>query len=215
MGQKVHPYGFRLQSFGSKFINYSEGVDYVNKLHKDLKVYFFINKKYKDAGIADVRIERPAKNADIKIYCAKPGVLIGRKGSDVEQLRAEIGKILQVNTKVTVIEAKKVDLIAKLVAEAVAAQLERRVPFRKAMRKAVQSTQRAGAQGIKICVSGRLGGAEIARSEGYHEGRVPLHTLRANIDYHLAEAHTTYGIIGVKVWIYKGEIVLTKNETKG
>jgi small subunit ribosomal protein S3 len=207
MGQKVHPYGFRLKDKGFKFINYAQGKDYVAKLHKDLRVYFYINETYKDAGIADVSIERPAKNADIKIYCAKPGVLIGKKGSDVEQLRAKLASMMQVNTKVTVIEAKRVDLIAKLVAESIAAQLERRVPFRKAMKKAMQSVQRAGAQGVKVSVSGRLGGAEIARSEGYHVGQVPLHTIRANIDYYLAQALTTYGIIGVKVWIYKGEVL--------
>ncbi len=207
MGQKVNPTGIRL-----KIVNDWDSVWYSGEDKKfsdyvvsDWKVRQFLNKALAEAGVASIKIERPAKNARITIYAARPGIVIGQKGREVETLRADVAKLMGVPVNIKIEEVRKPDLSAKLVAETVAKQLEQRVMFRKSMKRAVSAAMRAGAKGIKICVSGRLGGAEIARSEGYREGRVPLHTFRANIDYALAEANTTYGIIGVKVWIFKEE----------
>lgn len=208
MGQKVNPIGIRLgitSDWASTW--YAEGT-YADNLYADLKVREYLDKKLADAGVAKIRIERPAKSAKVIIYCARPGIVIGQKGRGVDVLRNEVAKImgLAVNlVNLTIEEVKKPEFDARLVAQTVATQLEQRVMFRRAMKRAVSSALRAGALGVKICVSGRLGGAEIARTEWYREGRVPLHTFRADIDYGVAEAHTTYGVIGVKVWIFKGE----------
>lgn len=207
MGQKVNPTGIRLgitEDWRSMW--YAEA-DYQDNLLADLNVRTFLMKKLADAAVGMIRIERPAKNAKIIIHTARPGVLIGQKGKGAEALRDEVSKIMGVPVHINVEEIRKPELNSKLVAEGVARQLEQRIMFRRAMKRAVSNAMRAGALGIKICVSGRLGGAEIARSEWYREGRVPLHTFRADIDYALAEAMTTYGIIGVKVWIFKGEKV--------
>ncbi|CAN5358417.1 30S ribosomal protein S3 [soil metagenome] len=208
MGQKVHPTGIRLgiiKDWASKW--YVDSKLFPKILLEDIKVRQFLHKELAQAAISRVLIERPARNAHITIYAARPGVVIGKKGEDVERLRQIIGVMTGVPVHITIEEVRKPDLDARLVAESIAQQLERRVMFRRAMKRAVTNAMRLGAQGIKICVSGRLGGSEIARSEWYREGRVPLHTFRADIDYALAEAKTTYGIIGVKVWIFKGEIV--------
>lgn len=215
MGQKVNPVGIRLgitQKWNSTW--YADKKSYANYLISDLKVRSYLQNKFGAAGISSVQIERLAKNARVVINVSKPGIILGKKGSDVEILRSEIGGMLSMPTHVSIVEVKKPDLDAKLVAKGIAEQLERRIMFRKAMKRAVQSALKAGALGVKISVSGRLGGAEIARTEWYREGRVPLHTLRANIDYSLAEAKTTYGIIGVKVWIFKGEIFDKKDVKK-
>ena len=175
----------------------------------DYRVRDFIKKKLKDASVSRISIERPAKKANITIHTARPGIVIGKKGEDIEKLRAEVAQMIGMkiqDVRINIAEVRKPELDAQLVAEGIAQQLERRVMFRRAMKRAVTNTMRVGAEGIKVKVGGRLNGAEIARSEWYHEGRVPLHTLRADIDYGLAEAHTTYGVIGVKVWIFKGEV---------
>lgn len=208
MGQKVHPNGIRLGIVKKHTsIWYAEGKDYANNLLVDLQVRDFIKKRLANASISRVDIERPAKTAKITIYTARPGIVIGKKGEDVEALRGALTEKMGIPVQVNIEEIRKPDLDAQLVADSVAQQLERRVMFRRAMKRAVQNAMRQGAQGIKIQVGGRLGGAEIARSEWYREGRVPLHTLRADIDYAASEAGTTYGIIGVKVWIFKGEIL--------
>ena len=207
MGQKVNPIGIRLginKQWTSNW--YADKGKYAEYLLADMKVRDFIMQKFAGAGISRIQIERPAKNAGIHISAARPGVILGKKGGDVENLRKELGNMLGMPVHVSIEEVKKPDLDARLIAESIAQQLERRVMFRKAMKRAVQAAQKAGALGVKINVSGRLGGAEIARSEWNREGRVPLHTFRADIDYGLAEAKTTYGIIGVKVWVFKGEI---------
>ena len=210
MGQKVHPTGIRLgiaTDWRSKW--YAEGKDYANFLYKDLEVRNFLKKKLKEASVSRIQIERPAKSAFITIHTARPGVVIGKQGADIEKLRAETAAILGLhvnNVKLNIEEIRKPELDAQLVAESIAGQLERRVMFRRAMKRAVSNAMRLGALGVKVSVAGRLNGAEIARTEWYREGRVPLHTLRADIDYATAEALTTYGIIGVKVWIYKGEV---------
>lgn len=206
MGQKVHPTGIRLgitEDWSSTW--YAEKGNYSKYLHEDNKVREYIESTLGDAGISRVQIERPAKNARITIFTSRPGLIIGQKGKGVEGLRDKLTKIMDVPVHINIEEVRKPELDSKLVAETVAKQLEQRVMFRRAMKRAVTSAMRAGAEGIKICVGGRLGGAEIARSEWYREGRVPLHTFRAKIDYGVAEAHTTYGVIGVKVWIFKGE----------
>ncbi len=211
MGQKVDPNAIRLginKTAYSKW--FAKGADYAAFIQTDIKVRKFIQDGYKDAGISSIQIERPAQNAHVIITCARPGLIIGKKGTDSEILRRKLSIILNSPVHVSVEEEKKDQTNAKLVAENIASQLERRVMFRKAMKKTLQSTMRAGAKGIKIIVSGRLGGAEIARSEMVKEGRVPLHTFRSNVDYYIAEAHTTYGVIGVKVWIYKGEVYSKK-----
>lgn len=208
MGQKVHPTGLRLgiiKDWSSKW--YAGNKDYANYLNTDLKVREYIKKELRQASISEVRIERPARNARIIIHTARPGIVIGKKGEDIDRLRAKITKMMGIPVHISVEEIRKPELDAYLVAINVAQQLERRIMFRRAMKRAVGNAMRLGAQGIRINVSGRLGGAEIARTEWYREGRVPLHTLRANIDYGLAEAKTTYGVIGVKVWIFKGEIL--------
>lgn len=207
MGQKVNPNGIRLgitTDWTSKW--YANKKDYADYLNADIQVRQFLDKKLKGASVSRIQIERPARNARIAIHSARPGVIIGKKGGEVEALRNEISKIMKVPVHLTIQEVRKPELDARLVAENVAQQLERRVMFRRAIKRAIQGTMRQGAEGIKICLSGRLGGAEIARTEWSREGRVPLHTFRADIDYGTARALTTYGIIGVKVWIFKGEI---------
>ena len=210
MGQKVHPVGIRLgisADWNAKW--YASKKDFPNLLNADIKVREYLRKKLANANVSRIQIERPTGSANITIHTARPGVVIGKKGADIEILRKEVAKIigLHVNSvKVNIEEIRKPELDAKLVAESIAQQLERRVMFRRAMKRSIQNTMRMGAQGIKIKIGGRLNGAEIARSEMYHEGRVPLHTLRADIDYGTHEALTTYGILGIKVWIYKGEV---------
>ncbi len=215
MGQKVHPNGIRLGIIKKHTaIWYADGTDYADKLNIDLKVRAYIQDKLASASVSRVDIERPANTARITIHTARPGIVIGKKGEDVDKLRAEVSKQMGVPVHINIEEIRKPDLDAALVAQGVAQQLERRVMFRRAMKRAVQNAMRQGAEGIKIQVGGRLGGAEIARSEWYREGRVPLHTLRADIDYATAEASTTYGIIGVKVWIFKGEVIGDVVETE-
>ncbi|NOX70490.1 MAG: 30S ribosomal protein S3 [Gammaproteobacteria bacterium] len=210
MGQKVHPIGIRLgivKDWSSKW--YANSKAFPGFIHGDFLVRTYIKKKLKDASVSRIDIERPAKKANITIMTARPGIVIGKKGEDIEKLRAGVAKQLNMpigDVRINISEVRKPELDAQLVAEGIAQQLERRVMFRRAMKRAVTNTMRVGAEGIKVKVGGRLNGAEIARSEWYHEGRVPLHTLRADIDYGLAEANTTYGIIGVKVWIFKGEV---------
>ncbi len=208
MGQKVHPTGIRLGIVKRhSSVWYAGKKEYADKLNTDLKVRQFIEGKLAHASVSRIDIERPANTARVTIHTARPGIVIGKKGEDVEKLRAEISKEMGVPVHINIEEIRKPDLDAALVAQSVAQQLERRVMFRRAMKRAVQNAMRQGAQGVKVQVSGRLGGAEIARTEWYREGRVPLHTLRADIDYATAEGLTTYGIIGVKVWIFKGEII--------
>ena len=208
MGQKVHPIGIRLGVVKKHNANwYASPKQYAEFLLADLQVRDFLNARLKSASVSRILIERPSENARITISTARPGVLIGKKGEDVERLRREVAQIMKMPVQINIEEIRKPDLDAKLVAENIASQLERRVMFRRAMKRAVQNTMRAGAKGIKVEVSGRLGGAEIARTEWYREGRVPLHTLRADIDYSIVRAETTYGCIGVKVWIFKGEIL--------
>nr|AKQ04030.1 30S ribosomal protein S3, small subunit ribosomal protein S3 [uncultured gamma proteobacterium Rifle_16ft_4_minimus_39789]AKQ05770.1 30S ribosomal protein S3, small subunit ribosomal protein S3 [uncultured gamma proteobacterium Rifle_16ft_4_minimus_38164] len=207
MGQKVHPTGFRLgivKDWTSTW--YANTKDYANYLHTDIKVREYLRKKLATASVSRIQIERLASNARIIIHTARPGIVIGKKGEDIERLRMDISNMMGVPAQVSVEEIRKPELDAYLVAESVAQQIARRIMFRRAMKRAVTNTMRLGALGIKINVSGRLNGAEIARSEWYREGRVPLHTLRADIDYGFAESHTTYGVIGIKVWIFKGEI---------
>lgn len=215
MGQKVHPNGIRLgitKDWNSKW--YAKN-DYAKQLNEDIDLRKFVEKELKQAAVSKIQIDRPAKNARVTIHSARPGVIIGKKGGGIEALREKMSKMLGVPVHVNINEIRKPELDAKLVGESVAQQLEHRVMFRRAMKRAVSSAMRAGAQGIKISVGGRLGGAEIARSEWYREGRVPLHTFKADIDYGTAEAHTTYGIIGIKVWIFKGEVDARKNKTDG
>jgi small subunit ribosomal protein S3 len=207
MGHKVNPIGFRLgisKDWNSKW--FANKRDFAGYLAADLKVRELLKKKLAQAGISKILIERPAKTARVTIHTARPGVVIGKKGEDIEKLRKEVSAVMGVPAHINVTEVRKPELDAQLVAESIAQQLERRIMFRRAMKRSVQNAMRLGALGIKVNVGGRLNGAEIARSEWAREGRVPLHTLRADIDYGLAEAKTTYGIIGVKVWIYKGEI---------
>ena len=207
MGQKVHPTGMRLgivKDWTSTW--YADSKDYPNFLYTDLKVREYLQKKLASASVSRIQIERPANNARVIIHTARPGIVIGKKGEDIDRLRIAISNIMGVPAQVSVEEIRKPELDATLVAQNVASQIERRIMFRRAMKRAVTNSMRIGAEGIKINVAGRLNGAEIARSEWYREGRVPLHTLRADIDYGIAEASTTYGIIGIKVWIFKGEI---------
>ena len=208
MGQKVHPTGIRLGIVKKHTSTwFAEGQEYADNLLVDLQVREFVKKRLTNASVSRVDIERPAQTAKITIYTARPGIVIGKKGEDVEALRRVLSSKMGVPVQINIEEIRKPDLDAQLVADSVAQQLERRVMFRRAMKRAVQNAMRQGAEGIKVQVGGRLGGAEIARSEWYREGRVPLHTLRANIDYATSEASTTYGIIGVKVWIFKGEVL--------
>lgn len=215
MGQKVNPVGFRLGNGRNYQSNwYASPKMYKKTLCSDIDARDFLKKELQDAAVSKIIIQRPAQNAQITIHAARPGVIIGRKGGDVEKLRKQVEKILGVPVHINIEEIRRPELEAKLVAESVAQQLEKRIMFRRAMKRAVQNALRAGAKGIKIQVSGRLGGTEIARSEWYREGRVPLHTLRADINYATSEALTTYGIIGVKVWIFKGEVLVAKGPDK-
>ena len=206
MGQKINPTGFRLpvtHDWTSRW--YATGRDFARTLAVDLKVRDYLGKKLKNASVGRILIERPAKNARITIFSARPGVVIGKKGEDIEVLKAELQKLMGVPVHVNIEEIRRPDLDAQLIADSITQQLEKRIMFRRAMKRAMQNAMRQGALGIKIMSSGRLNGAEIARTEWYREGRVPLHTLRADIDYGFSEAQTTYGIIGVKVWVYKGD----------
>ena len=210
MGQKVHPTGFRLgiaTDWTSKW--YAEGADYAKFLNSDLEIRKYLKEKLSQASVSRIQIDRPARAAFVVIHTARPGIVIGKKGEDVEALRKEIAKRMDLNinnVKINIEEIRKPEIDAQLVAESVAQQLERRIMFRRAMKRSVSNAMRLGALGVKINVAGRLNGAEIARAEWYREGRVPLHTLRADIDYGFAEAETTYGIIGIKTWIFKGEV---------
>ena len=208
MGHKVHPTGIRLgiaKDWNSKW--FANKREYAEYLSADLKVRDLLKKKLAQAGISKITIERPAKTARVTIHTARPGVVIGKKGEDIERLRKEVSAVMGVPAHINVSEVRKPELDAQLVAESIAQQLERRIMFRRAMKRSVQNAMRLGALGIKVNVGGRLNGAEIARSEWYREGRVPLHTLRGNVDYAEAEAHTAYGVCGIKVWIFKGEIL--------
>lgn len=208
MGQKVHPTGIRLGiTKDHNSVWYAGSDKYADNLLTDIQVRTLIEKRLVKASVSKVVIERPSQNAKVTIHTARPGIVIGKKGEDVERLRNEVTKVMGCTVTINIEEIRKPDLDASLVGQNVAQQLERRVMFRRAMKRAVQNAMRGGALGVKIQVGGRLGGAEIARSEWYREGRVPLHTLRADIDYAAAEANTTYGIIGVKVWIFKGEVL--------
>ena len=208
MGQKVHPTGIRLGVVKDhNSVWYADSKTYAKNLINDLEVREYILKKLDAASVSRVKIERPAQTARITIYTARPGIVIGKKGEDVDGLRKDLSAKMGVPVHINIEEIRKPDVDARLVAQNVAQQLERRVQFRRAMRRVIQNAMRLGAEGIKVRVAGRLGGAEIARSEVYHEGRVPLHTLRADIDYATWEAETTYGILGIKVWIFKGEII--------
>lgn len=215
MGQKVNPIGYRLgvnKDWDSKW--YAKKNEFGTTLNKDIKIREYIKKNLKDAAVASVIIERKKDKCEVTINTAKPGVIIGRGGEDIEKLRKSLSKYVGEEVYISIVEVKNPDLVAKLVADNIAAQIENRAPFRSAQKRALRNTMKAGAKGIKTSVSGRLAGAEMARTEGYTEGTVPLHTLRADIDYAHSEADTTYGKIGVKVWIYKGEILPTKNAKK-
>ena len=212
MGQKVHPIGFRLggiKKWGSQW--FSEK-NYSQLLHEDLKVRTFLKKKFYHAGISKIEIERAADKAKINIYSARPGVIIGKKGAEIEKLKKELEDMMTGEAIINILEVRKPEIDAQLIAENVALQLERRVTFRRAMKKCVTSAMKFGAKGIRVTSSGRLGNAEMARTEWYREGRVPLHTLRADIDYGFAEAHTTYGLIGIKVLVFHGEVLPDKKE---
>jgi len=208
MGQKVNPYGIRLginKTWSSRWFSKNE---YTKLLHQDLKIKSYVEKKLKNASISKINIERAAKKLRLSIYSSRPGIIIGKKGADIEALKKDLSNMSNLEVFLDIKEVRKPEVEAKLVAENIASQLEKRISFRRAMKKAVQSAMRLGAKGVKVVCSGRLGGAEIARTEKYHEGSVPLHTLRGDIDYSTAEAETTYGICGIKVWINKGEILL-------
>ena len=207
MGQKVNPYGIRLginKTWSSRWFSKNQ---YTKLLHEDLKIKDYVEKKLKNASISKINIERAAKKLRLSIYSSRPGIIIGKKGADIETLKKDLSKMSNLEVFLDIKEVRKPEVEAKLVAENIASQLEKRISFRRAMKKAVQSAMRLGAKGVKVVCSGRLGGAEIARTEKYHEGSVPLHTLRGDIDYSTAEAETTYGICGIKVWINKGEIL--------
>ena len=212
MGQKIHPTGFRLavtRDWSSRW--YANSKNFASMLNEDVKVRDFLKEKLKHASVGRVLIERPAKNARVTVFSARPGVVIGKKGEEIDHLRTALQKIMGIPVHVSIEEIRKPELDAQLIADSITQQLEKRIMFRRAMKRAMQNAMRLGAQGIKIMSSGRLNGAEIARREWYREGRVPLHTLRADIDYATSEAMTTYGVIGVKVWVFKGE-VLNRNE---
>lgn len=211
MGQKVNPIGIRLGIVRDWNSKWYASKQYSVLLNQDINLRKMLKKKLHSAAVSQIQIARPANNAIVTIHSARPGVIIGKKGGGIEALRAEISEALGIPVHLNIEEVKKPELDSTLVAESIAQQLEQRVMFRRAMKRAVTSALKAGAKGVKVCVSGRLGGAEIARSESYREGRVPLHTFRANVDYGTAEAKTTYGIIGVKVWIFKGEVTPQKS----
>ena len=207
MGQKVNPYGIRLginKTWSSRWFSKSK---YTKLLHQDLKIKEYVESKLKNASISKINIERAAKKLRLSIYSSRPGIIIGKKGADIETLRQKLANMTESDLHLNIVEVRKPELDAQLVGESIAQQLERRVSFRRAMKRAVQNAMRMGALGIRVNVAGRLGGAEIARTEWYREGRVPLHTLRADVDYANVEASTPYGIIGIKVWIFKGEIM--------
>ncbi len=208
MGQKINPVGFRLavnRNWSSKW--YANSRSFAPMLAEDIKVRDFLKKKLAHASVSKVIIERPAKNAKITVYSARPGVVIGKKGEDIENLRGQLQKLMGVPVHINIEEVRKPEVDAQLIADSIAQQLEKRIMFRRAMKRAIQNAMRLGAQGIKIMSAGRLNGIEIARTEWYREGRVPLHTLRADIDYGFSEAKTTYGVIGIKVWVFKGEVL--------
>lgn len=207
MGQKVNAIGLRLGINKTWDSRWFAGKEYSKKLHEDIKIRGFIKKRLAQAGISKVVIERPSKKCHVSIHSARPGLVIGKKGADIDKIKQDVQKLTSDEVTINIVEIRKPELDATLIAEGVAQQLERRVAFRRAMKRAVQSALRMGAEGIRINASGRLGGAEIARMEWYREGRVPLHTLRADVDYGIASALTTYGIIGVKVWVFKGEVL--------
>ncbi|OQW41828.1 MAG: 30S ribosomal protein S3 [Proteobacteria bacterium SG_bin4] len=214
MGQKIHPIGFRLsvnKNWQSRW--YANSIDFAKMLNEDIKVRHFLNEKLKNASVGRILIERPSKNARVTIFSSRPGVVIGKKGEDIEVLRSELQKRVGVPVHVNIEEIRKPEIDAQLIADNIAQQLEKRIMFRRAMKRAMQNAMRLGAQGIKIMSSGRLNGIEIARTEWYREGRVPLHTIRADLDYGTAQAQTTYGIIGIKVWIFKGEILGNSEHT--
>ncbi len=213
MGQKTHPVGFRLGVIKTWSSKWCEGKNYARWLHEDLAIKKYLKEKLSHAAVASVEIERAANKAKVKVFTARPGIVIGKRGAGVEQLKRDVQKLTENDVFIDIVEIRRAELNAQLVAENIATQLERRVAFRRAMKKAVQTAMKFGAKGIRVQCAGRLGGAEMSRREWYREGRVPLHTLRADIDYGFAEARTTYGVIGVKVWIYKGE-VLTKRERR-
>ena len=207
MGQKVQPNGFRLgviRDWNAKW--YASGRDYARKLTADMKVRQFVEKRLANAAVSKIQLDRFGENLNVTIFTARPGIVIGKKGEDIEKLRRVLSKVNGAPVQIAVEEVRKPELDAKLVAENICQQLEKRIMFRRAMKRAVQNSMRLGAQGVKVMVSGRLNGAEIARTEWYREGRVPLHTLRADVDYGFSTANTTYGVIGVKVWIFKGEV---------
>lgn len=206
MGQKVNPIGLRVGINRTWDSRWFAEADYADQLHEDLRIKKFLKKKLYHAGISRVVIERPAKRACVTIHTARPGVIIGKKGTDIDKIKKHLAQLTKSEVQLNIVEVRKPELDATLIAEGIAQQLERRVAFRRAMKRAVQNTMRLGAKGIRINCSGRLGGAEIARMEWYREGRVPLHTLRADIDYGIARANTTYGVIGLKVWVYKGDV---------
>ena len=212
MGQKVNPIGFRLGVNKTWISKWFKGHGYHNWVNEDKHIRLYVEDKLKSAGINNVEIERAAQKCKVSLFAARPGVIIGKKGSGIEQVKKDIQKLSESEVFLDVHEVRKPETYAKLVAQNVAQQLERRVAFRRAMKKVMQTAQRFGVKGIRVCCSGRLGGAEMARREWYREGRVPLHTLRADIDYGFAEANTTYGKIGCKVWLFKGEILAKKND---
>jgi small subunit ribosomal protein S3 len=216
MGQKIHPTGFRLsvlKNWSSKW--YANSKNFPGMLNEDIKVRGYLKKKLAHASVGRVIIERPSKNARITIYSSRPGVVIGKKGEDIEVLRGALQKLMGVPVHVNIEEIRKPEIDAQLIADNIAQQLEKRIMFRRAMKRAMQNAMRLGAQGIKIMSSGRLNGIEIARTEWYREGRVPLHTLRADLDYGVAEAKTTYGVIGIKVWVFKGEVIGRGDQSTG
>jgi len=219
MGQKVNPIGFRLGINKTWNSRWFADADYAKFLHEDLKIKKHVKEKLKTAGVSKILIERTGKKVSVSIYTARPGVVIGKKGADIDKIKKDLSAFTKDEVTVNIVEVRKPEIDATLIAETIADQLERRITFRRAMKRSVQSSLRLGAKGIRINCSGRLGGAEIARTEWYREGRVPLHTLRADIDYGIAKAHTTYGVIGIKVWVYKGdssvvEANVEENKTK-
>ena len=215
MGQKVSPVGLRIGINRNWEANwYANNADFSKYLEKDLKIRKYIDKKLANAGVSTVEIERNAKRCEVIIHTSRPGVIIGKEGAEIENLKKEISKLVDEEIQISIVDIKKPDLDAKLVADSIASQIENRASFRMAQKKAIRNVMKAGAKGVKTLVSGRLNGADIARGEGYSEGTIPLHTLRADVDYALSEADTTFGKIGVKVWIYKGEI-LQEKKTKG
>jgi small subunit ribosomal protein S3 len=216
MGQKVHPHGIRLgivKDWSARW--YAASKDFANVLGGDITIRDFLTKRLAQAGVSHIRIDRPARDAKVTVYVARPGVIIGKSGREIDNIRDELSNLINLPVHISIEEVRRPELDANLVAQSIAQQIARRVMFRRAMKRAVTATMRVGAKGIKVTVAGRLGGAEIARTEWYREGRVPLHTLRADIDYGTAESYTTYGVIGVKVWIFKGELLEHKNAVDG